>query len=311
MTRPDPAYAHMQDWMQQWSDLETRLSVLLLKPRAVADFPGQLQALQRAQQELMRLDADSALYWLFQLAASSTVGYSASHSMACAALCEVVGTELALPDAQRQSLVLAALSMNLAMTQLQDELALQASPPSDAQREAVDTHAARGAQWLRELGVHDPLWLHTVEQHHDNACTDLPVRVLMAADRYAALISPRESRPGRCVTDSGRHVAVQSEGRLDDVGHAFLRSVGICPPGTFVRLGDGQVAVVLRRSGRPGEPWVATVLDSDGLPVAEPELVDTGHEGCGIEAALVTATVRVRLNHPRLLQLSRMALVQA
>ncbi len=311
MTRPDTAYARMQDWMQHWSDLETRLSVLLLKPRAAADFAGQLRALQLEQQELMRLDADSALYWLFQLAASSTVGYSTSHSMTCAALCELVATELQLPEAQRHSLVLAALSMNVAMTQLQDELALQAAPPSEAQRASVDTHAARGAQWLRELGVHDPLWLHTVEQHHDSACNDLPVRVLMAADRYAALISPRESRPGRCVTDSGRHVAVQSGGQLDEVGHAFLRSVGICPPGTFVRLGDGRVAVVLRRSGRPGEPWVATVLDSDGLPVAEPELLDTGHEGCGIEAALVSATVRVRLNHPRLLQLSRMALVQA
>jgi HD-GYP domain-containing protein (c-di-GMP phosphodiesterase class II) len=310
MSQPDPAYASMQDWMQQWADLETRLSVLLLKPQASPDFAGHLQALQAELHDLMRIDADSALYWLFQLAASSTVGYSTSHSMTCAALCELTGVELGLSEAQRHSLGLAALSMNVAMTQLQDQLALQTTPPSEAQREAVDTHAARGAQWLRELGVRDPLWLQTVEQHHDATSTEVPTRVLMAADRYAALISPRESRPGRCVTDSGRHVAVQSAGRLDEVGHAFLRSVGICPPGTFVRLADGRVAVVLRRSQRPGEPWVASVLDAEGHPIAEPELVDTGHEGCGIEAALVSATVRVRLNHTRLLQLSRMALVQ-
>lgn len=311
MSQPDPAYGSMQDWMQQWSDLESRLSVLLLKPRAQPDFAGQLHAIQREMLDLMRIDADSALYWLFQLAASSTVGYSTTHSMTCAALSELAAAELRLGDDERRSLGLAALSMNLAMTQLQDQLALQATPPSDLQREAVETHAARGAQWLRELGVHDTLWLQTVEQHHDASCTAMPTRVLMAADRYAALISPRESRPGRCVTDSGRHVAVQSGGRLDEVGHAFLRSVGICPPGTFVRLGDGRVAVVLRRSDRPGEPWVASVLDAEGLPVSEPELIDTGHEGCGIEAALVSATVRVRLNHPRLLQLSRMALAQA
>jgi HD-GYP domain-containing protein (c-di-GMP phosphodiesterase class II) len=232
--------------------------------------------------------------------------------MTCAALCELVGAELGWPDDQRQSLVLAALSMNLAMTALQDELALQAGPPTAGQRESVETHAARGAQWLRELGVRDPLWLHAVEQHHDADCCDPPVRLLMAADRYAALISPRQSRLGRCVTDSGRHVAVHNQGRLDEVGHAFLRSVGICPPGTFVRLCDGRVALVLRRRpGRPGEPWVATLLQANGMPVTEVELVDTGNEGCGMEAALVSATVPVSLDHAHLLQLSRNLLAHA
>jgi len=307
-SQPDPAYASMHDWMQQWSDLDTRLSAMLLAPQQQPGFPDQIQALHQRMDALLALDPDSALYWLFQLAASSTVGYSASHAMVCAALSELLATELGLTTPQRHSLGLAALTMNIAMTRLQDELAAQMVQPTAEQRALIDTHPARGAQWLRELGVQDKLWLHIVEQHHEQGnATDLPTRILMATDRYAALISPRETRPGRCVTDAGRHAVVTQGQVIDDVGHTLLKTVGICPPGTFVRLLDGRVAVVLRRSGRPGEPWVASVLEGDNHPVVEPELIDTGAEGCGIEAALVTQTVRVRLNHPRLLQLSRMA----
>ncbi|WP_101049244.1 HD-GYP domain-containing protein [Macromonas nakdongensis] len=308
---PDPAYGAMQHWMQQWSDLETRLAALLLAPQARPDFVEQAQTLHREGRALLEIDGDSTLYWLFQLAASSTVAYSASHAMVCWALCQLVADDLALPPEQRDSLALAALTMNLAMTRLQDTLAEQATPPDEAQRAQIDTHAARSAQWLRELGVSDRLWLDTVEQHHEaGADLPLPTRILQAMDRYAALISPRESRPGRCVTDSGRHLVAKAGQAPDAIGHTLLRSVGICPPGTFVRLADDRVAVVLRRSDRPGEPWVATVLDAHDTPVVEPELIDTGTDGLGIAAALVTRSVRVRLNHPRLLQLSRVALTR-
>jgi len=311
-TQPDPAYAAMRHWPQQWSDLETQLAALLLAPPTAPEFLQRLLNIHRQGQELLHLDADSTLYWLFQLAASSTVTYSASHAMVCWALCQLVAQDLNLPPHESESLALAALSMNLSMTRLQDTLAEQTTPPTPEQRAHIDTHAARSAQWLRELGVLDPLWLSTVEQHHEtHSGLSLVTRILQGMDRYAALLSPRESRPGRCVTDSGRHLVMRpGQGGLDEIGHALLRTVGICPPGTFVRLADGRVAVVLRRSGRPGEPWVASVLNAEGTPEIEPCLVDTGQDGHGIEAALLTRTVRVRLNHTKLLQLSRMALAQ-
>lgn len=309
--QPDPAYTSMQSWMQQWADLETQLHVLLLAPQQQNDFPAKMAELHDSMIHLLELDADSTLYWLFQLAASSTVAYSASHAMVCAALCHLVAPELGLDQAERRSLTLAALTMNLAMTRLQDDLAAQATPPTAPQREQIDTHASRSAQCLRDLGVDDTLWLNTVEQHHAGTDqTDLPTRILQATDRYAAIISPRETRPGRCVTDSARQVVARRGDTVDDVGHALLKTVGICPPGTFVRLDDGRVAVVLRRTGKPGEPWVASVLDEHKHPVLEPELLNTTHDGCGVEAALVTNTVRVRLNHARLLQLSRMAVAR-
>lgn len=309
--QPDPAYASLQSWMQQWSDLETRLHVLLLAPEREQTFSTTLEEVHGSMIALLELDADSSLYWLFQLAASSTVAYSASHAMICGALCHLVAPELGLTAQERRNLTLAALTMNLSMTQLQDVLAAQAEPPSVQQRAQIDTHAARSAQKLRELGVSDANWLQTVENHHAaDGTISVATRVLQATDRYAAIISPRETRPGRCVTDSARQVVARQGNTIDTVGHVLLKTVGICPPGTFVRLDNGCVAVVLRRSGKPGAPWVASVLDAQNHPIVEPELLNTANDGNGIEAALVTSTVRVRLNHARLLQLSRMAVAR-
>ncbi|OZA88151.1 MAG: hypothetical protein B7X56_04335 [Burkholderiales bacterium 34-67-9] len=313
---PDPAYALMREWTQRWSDLESDLAHLLLQPRTHKDFCARLHALQVQAQELLQIDPDASLYWLLQLATSSSIGYSSSHALMCWALCRLVAPSLDCPAAKQDSLAHAALTMNIGMTQLQNTLAEQTIEPSAEQRAAIDTHAARGAQWLRELGVTDADWLHTVEQHHERSDElDTPTRLLQAADRYAAQISPRETRAGRCVTDSGRHAMLATDAgagsgasAINAIGHALLRTVGICPPGSFVRLEDDTIAVVLRRTTQPGAPWVASVLDVAGAALAEPTLIDTRTDGCGIAAALVAQTVRVRLNHARLLHLSRMAL---
>lgn len=314
---PDPAYALMREWTQRWSDLESDLAQLLLQPHGHSDFCARVQALEAQARELLQIDPDASLYWLLQLATSSSIGYSSSHALLCWALCRLVApSSLDYPDAKQDSLAHAALTMNIGMTQLQNTLAEQTIEPSAEQRAAIDTHAARGAQWLRELGVTDADWLHTVEQHHERSDElDTPTRLLQAADRYAAQISPRETRAGRCVTDSGRHAMLATDAgtgsgasAINAIGHALLRTVGICPPGSFVRLEDDTIAVVLRRTTQPGAPWVASVLDVAGAALAEPTLIDTRTDGCGIAAALVAQTVRVRLNHARLLHLSRMAL---
>ena len=61
----------------------------------------------------------------------------------------------------------AALTMNLAMTSLQDTLAQQVAPPSPLQRAQIDSHAQRGAQVLQEAGVADAMWIEAVRHHHN------------------------------------------------------------------------------------------------------------------------------------------------
>ena len=109
-----------EDLLSLWSDLETALSLLLSKPLLIHDFPGKLRQLDVWLQDLVAHDNDAALYLMFQLAATSTASYSASHALVCATLCHILAQELKLPAAERDSLVRAALTMNIGMTALQD-----------------------------------------------------------------------------------------------------------------------------------------------------------------------------------------------
>ncbi len=310
-----PASAPPLDLLDAWTELETRLSLLLRAPTRSENFGAELRALERRMETLLRHDSDGSLYLLLQLAASTSVGYSASHALVCASLCHLLAPALELEPVQQRCLNLAALSMNIAMTTLQDDLAAQAAPPTAEQRAQIDRHPLDSSALLQDLGVDDLMWLELVARHHDtpppldaaSSVTEKLTRALMATDRYAALISPRETRPGRVITDSGRSVVARQGDSPDPVGHALLRTVGICPPGTFVRLQDQSVAVVLRRTGRPGAPLVAPVLDAQGDPVPEPVLVNTDEGNHRVEAALVTRSVRVRLNHNRMLQLAASA----
>jgi hypothetical protein len=121
-----------EDLLSLWSDLESALSVVLSAPLRVQDFPAKVRQIDRWLQDLVAHDIDAALYLMFQLASTSSVGYSASHALVCGTLCHIMAQELQLPPRERDSLVRAALTMNIGMTALQDVLAEQREKPTAA-----------------------------------------------------------------------------------------------------------------------------------------------------------------------------------
>ncbi|MDE2618093.1 MAG: phosphodiesterase [Burkholderiales bacterium] len=303
-----------EDLLGLWSDLESGLGILLGSPLSVQEFEQRVWQYDRWMQALLQRDADVGLYLLFQLATNSSVGYSASHSLVCATLSHLIATELKLEPKERDSLVHAALTMNIAMTELQDQLALQTEKLSPPQLEAIRLHAPKGGLMLaNSLGVNDPLWIEVVSSHHDEYTEKIElrlmpvhkrlVRILRVVDRYAAMISPRKSREGRSATESVRKIMTGANAYNDEIGHALVRAVGLCPPGTYVRLEDNTLAIVMRRSVRPNLPHVAVVSGADGQVLAQPRLHRTLSGRPVIQAALASAVVRLRLNHHLILQL--------
>lgn len=306
-----------EDLLGLWADLECALSILLARPQQVRDFSVKVRQLDGWLQELVAHDIDAALYLMFQLAATSTNGYSASHALVCATLCHLMALELALPGHERNALVRAALTMNIAMTALQDELADQREKPTQAQQRDIELHPLHAQEMLEQLQVIDDLWLDVVALHHSAEATAAQsaqalasmdaearlARILATIDRYAAMISPRKSRPGWSATASVRALVGQSAEQRDEVGFALVRSVGLCPPGTFVRLDNGDIAIVLRRSSHANLPLVASLLDHAGASLSEPRLHQTCYGKPHIQAALVLSEVQTRLNHRTMVRL--------
>ena len=307
-----------EDLLSQWANLESGLGVLLASPEAAQEFTQRVRQYDRWLQTLLRLDTDLSLYLLFQLADNSPVGYSASHSLVCAVLCHLLADPLHLPSTQRDALVRAALTMNVCMTALQDVLAKQVERPNTMQRDAIASHARRGAELLAALGVNDPLWLDAVARHHDEppaaALTELPpsvalARILRTVDRYAAMISPRQNREGRSPLDSLRAILNASALRRDEVGHALAQAVGLYPPGTYVRLENQEVAVSVARSAMSEQPELVAVVDAQGTPLTPARWLGVGRST--IKGPIATTSLRDTLNHFVILQCAQRARAKA
>ena len=308
-----------EDLLSEWSDLESGLGIILSYPDSSQQFVQRVQQYDRWMQSLMQRDPDAGLYLLFQLASNSPVGYSASHALVCAVLCHLMAGELRLPPKERDSLVRAGLTMNVSMTAMQDLLANQAEKPTPVQQDMIRVHPVNSAMLLGNLGVQDEDWLEVVGSHHDNRVDEgefLEVpparrlcRILKMVDRYAAMISPRLSRAGRNATESARAVLAGNPPRADDIGGALMCVVGLCPPGTFVRMDSDELGVVLRRSPKANLPFVAIVGDSDGHLLRLPRLHATAQGTPGIRTALPASGVRAQLNHYQILSLGTQASV--
>lgn len=303
------------DLLGQWSDLEAGLAMLLEHSGCAAEFELRIWQYHRWLNVLLERDTNLGLYLLFQLASSSPVGYSASHALASAVLCHLVATRLELAGGERDALVHAAMTMNIAMTVVQNQLAGQVEPLSPAQQEVIRHHADEGVRLLQSLGVTDRLWLETVALHHDDhpaggalvalSAGQRTVRVLHLVDRYAAMISPRKSREGRSSTDSARLIVALSESQHDEVGLALVGEVGLYPPGSYVRLDNQALAVVARHGKKPAQPLVALLVDETGKLVNPPRLQHITDGSPAIAAALGTAANYVHFNHHLILRLSQ------
>lgn len=310
-----------EDLLAEWSDLESGLGIILSYPDSSQQFVQRVLQYDHWMQSLMRRDPDAGLYLLFQLAGNSPVGYSASHALVCAVLCHLMADELQLQAKERDSLVRAALTMNVSMTAMQDVLAIQAEKPTPVQQDMIRVHPIKSAMLLGNMGVRDEDWLEVVGKHHDNRVDEgdfLEVppaqrlsRILKMVDRYAAMISPRLSRAGRNASESARAVMASNPTRGDEIGQALMRVVGLCPPGTFVRMDSDELGVVLRRSPRANLPFVAIVGAADGLLLAQPRLHATARGAPGIRTALPASGVRAQLNHYQILSLGPQATASA
>lgn len=294
------------------SDLQQRLGATL-RDLAAPDFAARLQQAQRALAHFIDSDADDALLLLVHEATGEFRDYSTSQALLVAALCELAARHLGpwTPE-QRQSLRCAALTMNVAMAVLQNQLALQTGPVDAAQRAQIDAHAMQGARMLRDAGIADPLWLGAVEHHHDappGPLAALPLamqfaRLIKRADVFVARMRPRRTRAALSATAAAKTAYLDEQGRPDEAGSAIIKATGLYPPGSFVRLASGETAVVLKRGARAGEPVVASLVNASGFALGEPALRQTKLPAHKVSGGVAPTEVKVRLNLERLLKLS-------
>ena len=295
---------------EAWSDLLLRAHNLLRDPEPV-DFPGRLVALRDAALRRLHAHADSTLMLLIFETSQEFGDYSARHALLTLLLADLVATQLRLPDALREGLQGAALTMNYGAGPAHDRMASQADPATPAQRQALAAHGDRAAARLAQVGVTDNAWLTAVRLHHEAGPGALAARgdgeklarLLRRIDLFGARLSPRRSRQALSGAAAARAVFLDEHQQPDEAGAALIKVVGLYPPGSIVRLANGEIGIVFKRGFSANEPLVAALIGKSGSPLSNPVPRDTRLASQAIAASLAPSELRLRVNLDPLLKL--------
>ncbi|MET0209633.1 MAG: HD domain-containing phosphohydrolase, partial [Burkholderiaceae bacterium] len=258
---------------------------------------------------LVERDPDLAI---FQVVRPQTFGdngaYGIGHSVYAAAAAWLVGRRLGWDRQGVERAFQAALTMNLGMLDLQARLSSQVSPLTALQREAIHEHPIRSVEMLSAAGVHDHEWLEAVLQHHEtpdgagypHGQTDIGelAEMLRYADVYTARLSSRANRPAMSAAQAGKElhqIAAQSP-----LAAALIKSFGIFPPGSIVRLATGEVGLVIRNGDKAHRPVISVLTNAAGEPRHSPVVRDSGNEDHAIVALLPAHASPIRLSDERI-----------
>lgn len=216
--------------------------------------------------------------------------YSITHSMHTAILSSLICHRLELSEEQHRRIVCAALTANLGMLDLQDSLENQTTPLSDEQQQAIGNHPAESVRLLEMNVTSDEKWLQIVKQHHENLdgsgypqglsgeAIDQGARIIAIADRYSAMVWNHKYRPGRLAGQVLKEMYQDKGIKLDEqLCPLFIHVLGVYPPGSFVKLKNGETAIVTHHSHKRDEHWpqVSSFKGKDGKFYINPLRHDT------------------------------------
>ena len=309
----DSTFAQELTLTEEWESLLRLMASTLRDPRPDADWLKRIIRAHRRVQDLGARRLDGSLYFLIHESSQPQLNYSALHALLVCLVCQATARILSWPRDWIQAVGLAALTMNATMTRLQDLLADSDATPSVEMRQEIERHPIGAQALLQACGVEDPLWTGAVRWHHDWQQDSLPfeelsdscklARLLMRVDIFTARLSRRRARAPMSPLQAAKRAGIGPGGKLDEIGSALLKAVGLYPPGTYVELASGEVGIVVARGVRADLPRVASLRGADGNMMMTPMLRDAVKTPHRVARSVLANEVNVRLSHDKLIGL--------
>jgi hypothetical protein len=271
------------------------------------NFKGRTRTVAKAVQEACAIDREASLGWIF---IGPECRYVIGHPIRAAIVCELVGLQLGWPEEEREKLLCAALTMNIGQLVLQHKLLGQKEPLTPKQREDVNRHCQDSQELLHKLEVTDTGWLDAVLQHHERLdgsgyphqlagdAISGQARLLAIADTYCALVTEHAHRRALLPNAALKELYLQRGKALDGtMVEQFIKVAGIYPPGTLVRLANGETAVVARHGEAATSPIAHSVVSARGAALNVYPRRECSDPQFAIKEVLSHARATVTINH--------------
>lgn len=214
--------------------------------------------------------------------------YVYMHSVTVCALMIGLARQMGLDEAAVRTAGTAGLLHDVGKSAIPLEILNKPSALTLEEFEVVKRHPRMGHQMLLDNGVTDPTVLAVALQHHEktqgggypdgleDAQIDRMAKMASVCDVYDAITSNRPYKTGWDPAQSLKYMAEWAPARFDPVVfQAFVKSIGIYPIGSLVRLASGRLGVVTGQSERSlTTPWVRVFFNTQSGLRTPPVLVD-------------------------------------
>ncbi|MBT5228684.1 MAG: hypothetical protein HOM11_00265 [Methylococcales bacterium] len=198
-------------------------------------------------------------------------------------LVTLVSKALSVDEERKKAAQMAALCANVACLGYINRLNNQKQRLSKKQFTVLQNHPEQSMLLLKRAGCENKLCLETIYQHHErNDGSGYPrklpgskildiAKLLSVADTYLAMTGKRCYRESYVAKGALREVYANGVSSDQVVYLSFIKELGIFPPGTFVRLENGEIAVVTcRGAADPMSPSLKAVVNAKGAAYKVP-----------------------------------------
>jgi putative nucleotidyltransferase with HDIG domain len=219
--------------------------------------------------------------------------YTYLHSVAVCALMVALSRQLGFGERETREAGMAGLLHDLGKALTPAEVLNKPGKLTDAEFAIIKRHPVEGHRMLAEAHAVGEIPLEVCLHHHEKMDgTGYPDRLpaeqitlfsRMGAvcDVYDAITSNRPYKAGWDPAESIRKMAEWCQGHFDErIFQAFVRSVGIYPIGSFVRLESGRLGVVVEQTEKSLlTPRVKVFFSARSQTHIAPEIVDLARVG--------------------------------
>ncbi|HJW26837.1 MAG TPA: HD-GYP domain-containing protein [Rhodocyclaceae bacterium] len=219
--------------------------------------------------------------------------YTYMHSVAVCALMIALARQLGLDEDQTRELGMAGLLHDVGKMMMPLEVLNKPGKLTDEEFATMKRHPEEGYKLLLVSKAVTETIIDVCLHHHEKMDgsgyphgltgehISLYAKMGAVCDVYDAITSNRPYKAGWDPAESVKRMA-EWKGHFDPVVfQAFVKSLGIYPVGSFVRLESGRLGVVLEQSDKSLlTPRVKVFFSAKSQAYIKPEIVDLARPGC-------------------------------
>lgn len=223
--------------------------------------------------------------------------YTYMHSVAVCVLMISLGRRLGLNEDVMHQVGVAGLMHDVGKMAVPQDILNKPGKLTDDEFTVIKSHPVQGWEILKGASVTDEITLDVCLHHHEKVdgsgyphnltgdALSLYARMGAVCDVYDAVTSDRVYKKGWAPAEAIKRMAEWRAGHFDEkVFQAFVKTVGIYPVGSLVRLKSGRLGIVMEQSENSLlVPKVKVFFSARHNEPVMMELVDLAHTKDAIE----------------------------